>query len=71
MGRMFGTMRRGTKGGRRKVPNEELCNLNASPDVIVAVKSRKMRRARSNEKCMENFIGKFDRKRALRRAELS
>jgi hypothetical protein len=44
MERTFGTMRGALKGGRRKLHMVELYNLNASPDITVAMKSRKMRR---------------------------
>jgi len=45
MGRIFGTMRGDTKRDSKKVQNEELCNLSASPDIIVVVKARRRRRA--------------------------
>lgn len=44
MERIFGTMTGALKGGRRKLRMEKLYNLNASPDVTMAMKSRKMRR---------------------------
>jgi hypothetical protein len=45
MERIFGTMRGPLIRGRRKLHTEKLYNLNASPDITMVMKSRKMRRA--------------------------
>jgi hypothetical protein len=41
--RIFGPKRDGVKGGWRKLHNEELHNLYASPSIIRIIKSRRMR----------------------------
>jgi hypothetical protein len=41
--RIFGTKRDEVTGEWRKLHNEELHNLNSSPDIIRQVKSRRMR----------------------------
>jgi hypothetical protein len=41
--RIFGTKREDVAGGRRRLHNEELRNLYASPNIIRVIKSRKTR----------------------------
>jgi hypothetical protein len=41
--RMFGSKREEVTGGWRTLHNEELRNLYAAPNVIMAMKSRRMR----------------------------
>jgi hypothetical protein len=43
LGRIFGPKRDGVTGGWRKLHNEELHNLYASPSIIRIIKSRMMR----------------------------
>jgi hypothetical protein len=43
---IFGSKRNEVTGGWRKIRNEELHNLNSSPNVIRVIKSRRMRWAR-------------------------
>jgi hypothetical protein len=42
MRRIFGPKREEVAGGWRRLHNEELHNLYATPDIIMAIKSRKM-----------------------------
>jgi hypothetical protein len=41
--RIFGPKREEVTGGWRRLHNEELCNLYASPNIIWVIKSRRMR----------------------------
>jgi hypothetical protein len=41
--RIFGPKKEKVAGGWRRLHNEELHNLYASPDIIMAIKSRSMR----------------------------
>jgi hypothetical protein len=41
--RIFGPKRDGVTGGWRKLPNEELRNLYSLPNIIIIIKSRRMR----------------------------
>jgi hypothetical protein len=43
--RIFGPKREEVAGGWRKLHNEKLCNLYASPNIIKMIKSMKIRRA--------------------------
>jgi hypothetical protein len=41
--RIFGPKREEVAGGLRRLHNEKLCNLYASPNIIRVIKSRRMR----------------------------
>jgi hypothetical protein len=41
--RIFGPKREEVAGGWRRMHNEELCNLYASPNIILVIKLRRMR----------------------------
>jgi hypothetical protein len=56
--RIFGPKREEVAGGWRRLHNEELHNLYASPDIIRVIKSRRMRWAR-NVACMGEMYTKF------------
>jgi len=43
--RVFGTKRKEVAGGWRRLHNEKLYNLHASPNIIRVIKSRRMRLA--------------------------
>jgi len=73
--RIFGPKREKVVGGWRRLCNEELCNLYASPNVIRVIKSRRMRWA-VHVACMEEMrdayniilVGKLAGKRQLGRS---
>jgi hypothetical protein len=71
--RIFETKKDGVKGGRRKLHNEELHNLNYSPSKIRIIKYRRIRWAgyvaRMGEKknVYRLLVGKPEGKRPLRR----
>jgi hypothetical protein len=64
--RIFGPKRDEVTGEWRKLHNEELHNLYSSPDIIMQVKSRRMRWAghvaRMGEESVQGFGGKARRK---------
>jgi hypothetical protein len=53
--RIFGPKREEVAGGWRRLHNEELHNLYASPNIITVIKSKRMRWARCIA-CMEEMI---------------
>jgi hypothetical protein len=61
--RIFGPKRDEMAGGWRKLHNEELRNLHSSPDIIIMIKSIRMRWAGrvariGEEECISDFGGK-------------
>jgi hypothetical protein len=52
--RIFGPMREEVAGGWRRLHNEELCNLFTSPNIIMMIKSRRMKWA-GYVACMEEM----------------
>jgi hypothetical protein len=69
--RIFGPKREEVAGDWRRLHNEELHNLYSSPDDIRVIKSRSTRCAgrvgRGRDECIQNFGGKPEGKRQLRR----
>jgi hypothetical protein len=72
--RIFGPKRDEVTGEWRKLHNEELHNLYSSPDIIMQVKSRRMRwaghvaRMGEERKVYKVFVGKPEGKRQLARS---
>jgi hypothetical protein len=75
--RIFGPKRDEVTGEWRKMHNEELHNLNSSPDIIRQVKSRRMRwaghvaRMGEKRKVYKVLVGKLEGKRPLGRPRRS
>jgi hypothetical protein len=70
--RIFGPKREEVAGGWRRLHNEELRNLYASPNIIREIKSRRIRRGHvAHTEEMRNayniLVGKPERKRSLGR----
>jgi hypothetical protein len=71
--RIFGPKRDGVTGGRRKLYNVELHNLNSSPSIIRIIKLRRMRwaghvaRMREKRNVCRLLVGKSEGKRPLGR----
>jgi hypothetical protein len=69
--RIFGPKRNEVRGGWRKLQNEELHDLNFSPNKIKVIKSRKVRWAghialvEENKNVYRILVGKTERKRPL------
>jgi hypothetical protein len=59
--RIYGPKKDEEAEGQRKLHNEELCNLYASPSIARVIKSRRMRLGRAfsmherDQKCIKNY----------------